>query len=97
MNSQKRTFTQLKGTRLVMTVPPHTIRIMRTVMKCGVVTEWLSARMPGTVIVSLILLIKSELRLIGLQPLVESAAVTAMNAAVLTPGRSVSDETSTAF
>lgn len=97
MNSQKRTFTQLKGTRLVMTVPPQTIRIMRTIMRCGVVTAWLSARMPGTAIVSLILLIKSELGLIGLQPLVESAAVTAVNAAALTPGRSVNDETSTAF
>jgi hypothetical protein len=66
-------------------------------MGCGVVTAWLSARMPGTAIVNLILLINSELRLIGLQPLVESAAVTAVNAAALTPGRSVSDETSTAF
>jgi len=51
----------------------------------------------GTVIVSLILLINSELRLIGLQPLVESAAVTAVNVAALTPARSVSDEISTAF
>jgi hypothetical protein len=97
MISRKRTFTQLQGTRLAMTVPPQTIRIMRTIMRCGVVTAWLSARMPGTAIVSLILLINSELRLIGLQPLVESAAVTAMNAAALTPGRSVSDEISTAF
>lgn len=46
---------------------------------------------------SLILLINSELGLIGLQPLVESAAVTAVNVAALTPGRSVNDETSTAF
>lgn len=66
------------------------------------VAAWLSARMPGTmlyylVLVNLTLLINSELRLIGLQPLVWSAAVTAVNAATLTPARSVSDETSTSL
>lgn len=66
-------------------------------MRCGVVAAWLSARMPGVVLVSLILLINSELRLIGLQPLLRSAAVTAANAAALTPARSVSGETSTSL
>lgn len=50
MNSQKWAFTQSNGTRLVMTVPPQTIRMMRTIMRCGVVAAWLSARMPGTVL-----------------------------------------------
>lgn len=44
-----------------------------------------------------IVLINSELRLIGLRPLVRSAAVTAVNAAALTPARTVSGETSTSL
>ena len=69
--------------------------MIRTIMRCGVVKAWLSGRMPGTVLASLILLINRELRLIELQPLVWSGVVTA--AAALTPARGISDGTSTSL
>ena len=97
MNFQKRAFIRSKGMRLVMAVPPQTIRMMRTIVGCGVAAAWLSARMPGAVLVSLILLTNSKIRLIGLQPLVGLAAVTVVNAAALTLVRSVSGETSTSL